>query len=270
MMVISQKYGKVVKEASVSGIALSESLYGPSTRIEKHRHEPAYFCMLLQGNYRERYDRKIRECGISTVVFHPSNEEHSTDFGPEGGRLFRFELSDQWLGRIGQKDLAASQPLTLDGGVLFWLQYRLYEEFQRLDDFSSLAIEGLTLEIVAELRRRRQTAVGGQVPPWLEYARQLIQDQFKESLMMGSIASAVGVHPVHLARSFRQYFGCNAGDYVRQLRIKSASRELVTSDLPLADIAVRNGFSDQGHLSRTFKRFTGLTPGKFRLLGRPR
>jgi AraC family transcriptional regulator len=43
---------------------------------------------------------------------------------------------------------------------------------------------------------------------------------------------------------------------------------LTTTDLPLSEIALINGFADQGHFGRRFRRLTGTTPRAFRRLSR--
>ena len=72
------------------------------------------------------------------------------------------------------------------------------------------------------------------------------------------------MHPVHLAREFRRFQRCTIGEYIRQLRIERACRQLHASDEPLATIASAVGFSDQSHFSRTFKRLIGMTPAGYR------
>ncbi len=80
----------------------------------------------------------------------------------------------------------------------------------------------------------------------------------------------MGVHPVHLARTFRRVHRMTFAGYVRQVRIEFARRELAVSGAPLGDIAVAAGFCDQSHFSRLFKRYTGQTPAEYRLTFQPR
>ncbi len=58
--------------------------------------------------------------------------------------------------------------------------------------------------------------------------------------------------------------GCSVGEYVRRRRLEYVRRKLVDLELPLAQIAIDAGFADQSHLTRIFKRFTGMTPGRYR------
>jgi AraC family transcriptional regulator len=91
----------------------------------------------------------------------------------------------------------------------------------------------------------------------------LLHARFAESLSLDQIASAVGIHADHLTHAFRRQYGCTVGDYLRQLRIEFACRQMTTSDMPLVEIALAAGFADQSHFTKTFKRLMGMTPGDF-------
>jgi AraC family transcriptional regulator len=83
-------------------------------------------------------------------------------------------------------------------------------------------------------------------------------------VLLGELAADVSVHPVHLARAFRKRYLCSVGDYIRKLRIEAACHALLNSDTAIAEIALRSGFSDQSHLCRTLKQYTGMSPRHFR------
>ena len=141
---------------------------------------------------------------------------------------------------------------------------RLYKEFRHPDEVSTLVIEGLMLEILAEVVR--QTKGTERTPPkWLIQARELLDAHFAEHLMLDTIAVSVDMHPIHLVREFRKHFDCTIGEYVRRKRIEYVCRQLVDSESSLVEISIAAGFCDQSHLSRVFKRFVGVTPGEYRI-----
>jgi AraC family transcriptional regulator len=144
----------------------------------------------------------------------------------------------------------------------------LYREFLTVDPASRLIAEGLLFEITGEFFRaeRRET----RRPGWLAKAIEMIQDNFPRRLTLISIADEVGVHPVHLAQSFRRFHGCTIGDYVRRIRIDYACQELVRSDTSFTDLAIGAGFADQSHFTRTFKRAIGISPAHYRANARER
>jgi AraC family transcriptional regulator len=134
-----------------------------------------------------------------------------------------------------------------------------------MDAVSPLVIEGLALEMLAELSRRSVLPLERRpVARWLEQVREIINTQFSEPLTLSQIAKSVNIHPVHIARTFRKHHRCTIGEYVRRLRIEFACRQLSTSNTPLAEIALQAGFSSQSHFSTTFRLITGLTPAQYR------
>jgi AraC family transcriptional regulator len=147
---------------------------------------------------------------------------------------------------------------------------RLYREARATDGASALAVEGLSLEVLAVLSRKRseQRGLGARPPSWLMRAKELIHAQFRQTTTHEDLAKAVGVHPVYLAGEFRKHFRSTIGEYIRRLRVEQASRELVTSDVPLVEIALAAGFADQSHFSKVFKRLAGMTPSQFRASAR--
>lgn len=139
-----------------------------------------------------------------------------------------------------------------------------------MDAAAPLAIEGLLLELVASASRMRDQNGSAGRPRWLDDARDRIHVELAARPSLTGLAQSVGVHPVTLARAFRRAFGCTVGEYVRRLRIERATRLLADTDLPLAKIALTEGFSDQSHFSNLFRRHTGLSPFQFRQAVRPR
>jgi AraC family transcriptional regulator len=133
-----------------------------------------------------------------------------------------------------------------------------------MDVASRLAVEGLILEVLAVASRATVNESGPKEPHWLRHARELLHDRLGESLTLSDVASAVGIHPAHLARTFRKRYGCTLGEYVRRLRIERASRDLATSRAPVAEVGAAAGFYDQSHFAKVFRRQMGMTPAEYR------
>jgi AraC-like DNA-binding protein len=76
------------------------------------------------------------------------------------------------------------------------------------------------------------------------------------------VRDPLGVGPTHLARGFKTTFGIAPHAYVVTRRLEVA-RDRILAGQPLADVASEVGFFDQAHLTRRFKRFLGVTPGRF-------
>jgi AraC family transcriptional regulator len=107
---------------------------------------------------------------------------------------------------------------------------------------------------------------GGPQPRAVSEALACIHENYMRELSLTDIAGAVHLSPFHLARLFKRSIGVSPHQYLIQLRVNSA-RWLLSAgsgERSLAEVASAVGFADQSHLTRHFKRMTGLTPGQFR------
>lgn len=263
-------FGEVNKRYELGELAFVETTYSPGFPVPRHRHLRPYFYLVLQGDCTETYEGEVRSVGPSTLVFHPPGGVHEDHWQRAGGRCFSVEFAGSRLEDAGRSARLPDRAAYLRSGDPVWLATRLHREFRSMDEVSALAMEGLTLEILAAIARASGERPGRKPPRWLVEARDLLHDRFAERLALDEIAAAAGVHPVHLCRAFRNEYGCTIGDYVRNLRVDFAARRLSTSCDSLVEISLAAGFSDQSHLTKAFRRRTGMTPGAFRLLLRSR
>lgn len=252
-----------VSEREIAGFHSTETCHPPGFLIPAHFHDFASLYLVLQGGLTEFYGNKKRECRQPSVVFTPPGEKHSNRFSDRGGRCFLVEIPPAYIERLADAGIRHEASLHADGGSLAWLVMKLYREFELPDSVSLLAVEGLMLEALSEFGRFNERPIVA-APAWLRRARNLVQDQFSENLSLDEIAAEVGVHPAHLARTFRRCYGTTIGEYQRRLRVEYASRQLSETGRSILDIALSAGFADQAHFSRTFKNQVGLTPAKFR------
>jgi AraC family transcriptional regulator len=255
---LNHLYGAVLGSRVVAGFILTETAYHPKLKLANHAHPAAYFCFILQGTFSEVYSGRSRTGRTSTLIFHPCGEIHSDHFYSKT-RCLNLQIDN----RLHEQMKGLNQPADFHAGSLVHLATKLYREFRETDEVSALAIEGLALEMIAATTRSINPS-GQTSPPWLSRALELLHDNFAERLTVADIAIAVDVHPVHLAREFRRRYRCAIGEYVRELRVEFARRQISTSDAPLSEIAIAAGFFDQSHFTRTFRLHTGLSPAAYR------
>jgi AraC family transcriptional regulator len=105
--------------------------------------------------------------------------------------------------------------------------------------------------------------VGGLVPWQQRRVMERIDAGLHHALRLSTLAEACGLSVSHFCRSFKQSFGVPAHRYVIQCRVKLAKSLLKNSSMPLAEIALRSGFSDQAAFSRAFSALVGTSPKRW-------
>ena len=249
----------VVRARAVGDFLLSETRYAAGAALETHAHDYACVVVVLAGTFRERAERRERECAQGTVIVRPEGEPHSNRFERSGGRCLNVELAPRWVARV-RECAPVGRSGAYSGGAFPIHGRRLHDELAHGDDVSPLAVESLLLTMFVDAEREQRR---GAPPSWLERVRQRIHDE-RNRLSLEELARTANVHPVHLAKSFRRYFGIPVAAYVRALRIEQARKALLETEDPIADIALSAGFCDQSHFGRAFKRATNMTPADFR------
>ena len=263
-------HGTVLRWRRVPGLVLGEVEYEAGRRIPRHVHAHARLVLVLSGSVTEVRGGEVANHGSSTLLFRRPEEPHAYIAGSSGATCLVVDLDPAWLGRLREQAPVLAASAAFRGGLVVHLAHRLHSEFRLRDEVSRLAIQSLVVGVLAEMSRRVTRAAEGAartVPLWLQQARALVELRFAQPLPLASVAERVGVHPVHLARTFRRCYQTTFGGYVRQLRIEFARREL-TGSASLSAIAAAAGFCDQSHFSRAFKQHTGMTPAEYRLQAR--
>jgi len=97
----------------------------------------------------------------------------------------------------------------------------------------------------------------------LESVDAFMRAHIGDSVALSDMAHVAALSPIHFARQFKKATGHSPHQYLLRLRVEGAKR-LLRTGLPIADIAVRCGFSHQEHLTRVFGRLVGVTPALFR------
>jgi AraC family transcriptional regulator len=251
-----------LRKKQVGAFRIIEKSYSTGAALAMHEHERAYISFLLAGAYVEVSQQEERICSSGTVIWHPRTEAHADRFLSGGGHVLDLEIDPGWLDDASQELKSVSQARMFRGGLPYSLGLRTYRELTadslRVED---VAIELLGFFFTGPLDRRP--------PGWFKRAVEICGDVDGQQLSLASLACAVGVHPVHVARSFRRFLGCTFGDYLAKIRIGKAFDLLLNSKRPIVDVAYTCGFADQAHLCRAFKSSTGLTPTAFRSAVRP-
>jgi len=105
---------------------------------------------------------------------------------------------------------------------------------------------------------------GPDAPLWLQRVRTRVAESYRNPPSRAELARQAGVDVAHLSRAFRAHFGTTIMGFARARRLADALRWLAWTEEPVSAVARRCGYSDQGHLARECRRYTGMTPAAWR------
>lgn len=236
----------------------------PEDGVVEHAHAEAHFVLVLEGDYVSSARGLAGEGKVSSskagpiLVYNPPGTLHRDRFRSESGRFVTVSMSLAAQRGLEEVLVLPDYAMTPGPGALqAALRLTLPE------DDGALALESLCVELLTATATRYQEVLE-QAPRWLLRARDCLHEDLDSPLGLAGVASGCDVHPVHLARAFRQHFGCSPGTYRRRLRLNLAAAMLAGDAHDMSEIAIRCGYFDQAHFSRAFREAFGLPPGSYR------
>ena len=258
--------GSNCRSLEIDGISWREVVHEPNQKYQKHYHNNPTLAFIVKGSSTEILSKSSVHCNAQSLIIMPAGEVHANHYDQKGCLSLVIELKPPRLESISSYSKLLDQ-FSLNNRTAFTsLLTRIYKEIIVMDTASPLAMEGLTLELLSDLSRSSSRLAKHGRPRWLRQAFDYVQAHFTEAIRLNDVARSIGVHPVHLARTFRESYGLTLGEQVRTLRIEFACTLLSTSETRLAEVALACGFSDQAHFSRVFKQHIGITPSQYRLI----
>ena len=91
-----------------------------------------------------------------------------------------------------------------------------------------------------------------------------IETHYTEDIRLGHLAQMIGLSDGHFTRVFKEEFGMTFVQYLTQYRITQSKELLLTTSVPIEQIAYRVGINSYSYFCTCFKRLCGISPGEFR------
>jgi AraC family transcriptional regulator len=227
-----------------------------------HTHGDAHFVLISGGDYVSIAEGRQAE-RFPVLVYNPPGTTHRDHFKYGRGSYYAISLERAKVKTAGYEIAMPDGPVYLSEMAQFSIAMRVARCCAVQP--GGLTLDSLCHELLGSVDRLLRP-VDRRPPSWLEKAVELLHERYLEDLSVADVAKGVGVHPVHLARSFRHHFRCSPGEFARFCRLERAARMLTRSDRSLSEIALEAGFGDQSQFSKAFARELGIAPGEYRTM----
>lgn len=92
-----------------------------------------------------------------------------------------------------------------------------------------------------------------------------IEENIAAPITLTDLSRAAGISRMYCAAQFRAATGIRPREYILRRRVEHAKSLLAKTNDTLAKVAGDVGFRTQAHFTTVFKRYSGTTPGQWRL-----
>lgn len=232
---------EVLLETHVAGSTVTIVRYAPFQEIRPHAHDEEGLTIVLRGTFLEEAQHRTIIADAGSVATRPFGVKHTNRFGAHGAVI---------IAVIPDGD-------RFDEPIHDWGCAESPSAFRSALQLIARDEEALP-DLLATLgpRQRPDRVV-------VARARRLLDD-IDARPSVSALAQAMDVHPVHLARQFRQAYGMSPRDYRTLQMVKRATTAILSTAAPLSQIAHDCGFADHSHMCRAFRRVAGWSPSRLR------
>ncbi|MCB1203003.1 MAG: helix-turn-helix domain-containing protein [Verrucomicrobiae bacterium] len=120
---------------------------------------------------------------------------------------------------------------------------------------------------LSDLLNRLLTEESNSEPQIVVKAKRFINAHLEEKLSLDSVAGHVGVSPFYFCKLFKQATDMTLTEYVNRRRIEWAKRKLLNPNSRVTEVAFDVGFQSVSQFNRSFLKYVGTSPTRFRIDG---
>ena len=155
----------------------------------------------------------------------------------------------------------------IDGGMDLEQAFKLSDFYiLKMDSFSSVQSvvnlhTTMCLDYTAKMMAlKNEKLISKSIQNCLQY----IYAHVNDSLSLDTLAEQVNLSPNYLSRLFHPEIGTSLSSYIRARKIEKAQNLLKYSEYSIREISNYLGFCSQSYFVQSFRKYTGLTPKKYR------
>jgi AraC family transcriptional regulator len=232
--------------------------YDGALRQPPHAHEEAQMTILLAGAIRETVGGREEFGTPLSVAVKPPGVRHADEVGPAGARTLQIAFP------VDDGGAAPRVWRWIHAGPGIATMLSLAAAVQRRGELPS-SLEDAVWDAVGSIPADGPPRPGAGAE--IRRIRERIDDE-PEGATVAALARQAGLHPASLTRAFRRSFGVSVVAYRTGRRFRRAAQAIAAGGEDLTRIALDSGYADHAHLTRDFRRRSGLAPSEYRRVAR--
>lgn len=224
--------------------------------MKAHHHPFHELIIILKGCMEVRIEGAVHRVQAGDLLLYLAGQVHE-EIGDPKNPVESYFLSIQFKA-------AASLPLRSHdrGGRVRQLGEWIYADRSVVSEVSRKARAALVAGLVAELVRLK--AHPAEDAALFRTTKAYIHAHLPAVITLDDLARQAGLSKFHFSRVYRKLTGCTPMETVREIRLNHARHLLLTTNLPVKQIAPLAGIGDEYQLSHLIRKHHQMTPGQLR------
>jgi AraC family transcriptional regulator len=217
---------------------------------------------------------RSRQVPAGGLFIHPAGRDLTVELGGDLSTVHLYLRDDLVQDAAGaDRSIELAEELGTSDRLLEQLVLAMDETLRRWEPAARTYLDQLGSMVAAQLVQRHGVGglgyggdrlAGGLGDCQFQAVRALMEERLGEPVSLAELASVAGLSVSQFSRQFKARTGLAPHRFLLSLRVDQACRLLRTDTAPIAEIAIRCGFSHQEHLTRVMRAHLDTTPGAVR------
>lgn len=246
--------------------------YAKHHTAKKHRHSFYGIELIISGSCTQYINGYRYECHPGFICLFSPFDYHQFQIADTDVSTYCLSFTEDVLTQevfdvLNKTELPCLLVLENTELIAFMKDFQLLEqEISQEKPMYLSVVNGIVNKLVSFLLR----STAGMFPHAktrksdIRYSISYIRNHFREPLSLEEIATHFNVTPNHFCKYFKKITGITFKEYLLQLRLEYAMKQLLLTQSSITDICLESGFNSPSYFSKAFKARFGKAPSAYR------
>ena len=219
---------------------------------------------LLNYNTAHTFEEMSHDFKITVISFLPELIDESLTDSQSANDMLIFLINREIFENESNNGYISLHASSEEFGDLLG---QIYNQYISQNEYKSFILKNLLSVVLCRIYRM---AFEKYQPSGNSFAeiKNYINNHYCEPLHLKELARTVMLSPSYLSAKFKLKFGVSISDYISAKRIEKACELILKTDKPVSAVMNEVGINDSKFFYKTFKFYTGMTPGDYRKANR--